>query len=209
VITTDRIRLDQELLKGLRVVGFEIVNKDLRSIVAVSPTLSGDYHLNEVKSRIRLSPKDYFRLSVLHWYLDPEVAFLLRLMIEQEWTTGPLSEYKNSLLISKESMLATLQIQEIWNGNTFFGDLRSKSRTNQWKQLLECLYVPRKPQKVKSVQRKRGYHDKGSLSPVHKSKTYDYRKFQDDFDIAESVKWNTAFADRIERLVLYQLEHSQ
>lgn len=167
-------------------------------------------HTNEIEVDLHFNPKNWIRLSVMMQFIESdEVRFLLRLFIEENWKNGELLEYKDSLLTSKEHCLAVLQVQEIWDGHTFFGEINNP-HNNPYRLLLNRMKVKTpNVSKVVKPQRKRGYSDKGSSRPSHLSVTYNFRKYLDHFDVEASELWYQIYQVRLEQRVQRALEYER
>lgn len=120
---------------------------------------------------------DLIRLAIISWYFeDQRVAVLLRLALE-EHKSRLCSEdafLLDLLLHSKGEMLCFLLETSLWHTRDFFGNLiptNDKGRFLIGKRLDRVRFL-RKTTRVRHPQRKRGYDDKGSLRPSHKSPYY-------------------------------------
>jgi hypothetical protein len=106
-----------------------------------------------------LKSKELFELALVSWYLPEELAFLLRLDLEN--IASKLNDedfHKVPLMIvlsSKAVMLLFLQESNLWSSHEFFGNYLQPG-------LLRKLRPFRLSPKVVQPQRKRGYHDQGT-----------------------------------------------
>jgi hypothetical protein len=106
-----------------------------------------------------LKSKELFELALVSWYLPEEIAFLLRLDLEN--IASKLSDedfHKVPLMIvlsSKAETLLFLQETNLWSTHDFFGGYLKPG-------LLRKLRPLRLSPKVVKPQRKRGYHDHGT-----------------------------------------------
>lgn len=210
MIQDSRSAIERSISKAFGKLQLHEVTLVLRKLVCVDPTFSSMSHTNEIVVDLNFNPKNWIRLCVMMNFIEhDEVRFLLRLFIEENWKNGELLEYKDSLLTSKEHCLATLQVQEIWDGHTFFGELYTK-QNNPYQLLISKMKVkePNNSRVVKP-QRKRGYSDKGSLRPSHLSVIYNYRKYLDHFDVEATELWYQIYQDRLEHRVQRALEYER
>jgi hypothetical protein len=106
-----------------------------------------------------LKSKELFELALVSWYLPEEVAFLLRLDLEN--IVSKLEDedfHKIPLMIvlsSKAEALLFLQETNLWSTQDFFGNYLQTG-------CLRKLRPLRLSPKVVKPQRKRGYHDQGT-----------------------------------------------
>lgn len=138
--------------------------------------------------------KDKIVLGIMHWYMPLELKVIVNLWLEENW--GPeLKEVKEVLLTSKEMALGWILVQEFWNNNDFFGNIACASRLERICRLMSL------PKKRTSQPRKktfrRGYNDKGSLRPLHRSLGYDYRKLM---SVSDQISLQEEEAQRVSAL---------
>lgn len=114
-------------------------------------------------------------LGIFQWYTHRELGVQIYLWLEEHWGPEHL-DVKAMLLDTKETALGWLLIQDRWSSRDFFGNVLKKENLRnilRFKYLRSsCRPRPRK------TQRHRGYNDKGTLRPQHRSLSYDYRKLR-------------------------------
>lgn len=108
-------------------------------------------------------------LSILSWYMNPEIGILLRLELEKITQEDPIFKF---LLKSKSSMLIFLDNTNRWHTRDFFGNILNKNLLSAILKSFRPIYETKK--KVKTPERIRGYRDKGSLR-----KNHEYHDFTD------------------------------
>lgn len=108
---------------------------------------------------------EYFRLSIIQWYLPDIYRFYVYLhLLEKSSKFGPDKEIVALTILSSEPV-CLLYIEEsaiFKNTREFFGFIL---RNTDWSKYRLYKVLPRKPKKV---QRKLGYDDHGSRRPDHK-----------------------------------------
>lgn len=107
---------------------------------------------------------DFIRLAISSWYIPEEAGVVLRMDLEEKMKNFSLEDQillKQFLNSEVEMILFLLQTQ-IWHTRDFFGNLLDgKTKLDKYLQ-------PNKPdRRITFPERKRGYHDHGSLRPVH------------------------------------------
>lgn len=130
--------------------------KSLMHHVVDNPT----FPVGDTTFRLKgLKSKELFELALISWYLPEEIAFLLRLDLENRATKLHDEDFhKIPLMIvlsSKAEMLLFLQETNLWSTHDFFGSYLLPG-------LLRKLRPLRLSPKVVKPQRKRGYHDQGT-----------------------------------------------
>lgn len=106
------------------------------------------------------------RFCILHWYAPEEIKFMLRMDIDErlKYFSNEDQFLLSLLLNSKAEMLMFLIETTLWHERDFRGNILMKNIRN-----LPVLKLRKRyPQKVKELQRKRGYHDHGSRTLAHK-----------------------------------------
>jgi len=108
---------------------------------------------------------EFRQLCIAQWYFPEEISFMLRLDLEEYNNKFDEEErfINNLLLNSKTEMILFLTDTKLWHTRQFFGNII----TNDMR-VIENLSFRRRSKKVKEIQRKRGYHDHGSLKPKEK-----------------------------------------
>lgn len=103
-------------------------------------------------------------LSIASWYMPTEVRWLLQMEIEQKVKHLSLEDrfIFNIILSSKAEMIQFLLDTEMWHTRSFFGNIASAGRKS-----IPGIKFVKESTKVKKPQRKRGYHDHGTLVPTH------------------------------------------
>lgn len=110
--------------------------------------------------------REWIILSIIMWWMPPEILCLTKLDLEQKVKRLSLEDQGliSQFLSSKEKTLLFLLETQLWHTRDFYGNLLKdveKVITN-----LSVFYYNR--MKVKYPQRKRGYHDHGSRVPDEK-----------------------------------------
>jgi len=116
------------------------------------------------------SLNDLINLSILSWYGNEEFLWYVRELVLEKLVHLCLEDQLivKLLLVSKAQMENFLLDTSLWHTREFFGNLLAKN-------VLERLRYSENGGKVKYPQRKRGYHDHGSLVEVHRWKPkHDY-----------------------------------
>lgn len=144
--------------------------KLLRMNVVASPNFLENY-LTDMILPSKL--EDLIVVSILSHYFPKEYRIYTQFAVEERVAKLSLEDQELVLLVlqDKATMLLFLQQTNLWHTREFFGNLFSKKRLNKLK---ETLQFKRKSRIVKKPQRKRGYHDKGSLRPLHKRGPNEY-----------------------------------
>jgi hypothetical protein len=144
-----RLKRYQEKFNGLRM---QVVN---------SSTFTQNFSGFILKN---LKLTDFQALCIASWYMPEEISYTLRFDLEDYNLKFDIdSRNINTLLLkSKAEMILFLQETKLWHTRDFFGNvLPSKIK------VLEDLRFRKISTKVKEIQRKRGYHDHGTLRPKH------------------------------------------
>jgi hypothetical protein len=144
--------------------------KLLRMNVVASPNFLEKY---ETDLRLPNKLEDLVVVSILSHYFPEEYRIYTKFSVEEKIAKLSLEDQEIILLLlqDKASMLLFLQQTNLWHTREFFGNLFSKKRLNK---LQETLQFKKKTQIVRKPQRKRGYHDKGSLRPLHRRGPNEY-----------------------------------
>lgn len=155
--------------------------KFLRSKGSISPEFPGSV----IKlSRVR-GYKDAFLLHLLvHFIADEEIQWIVKaeLLDVQKQFAREERGILSILLKSKAHMLSyILESSEFKNPREFFGTIMNyKGKLEKWQ-----LYTSH-PKKAKTLTRKRGYRDHGSLKPSHKwTETHDWTFTKEQQEIEE------------------------
>jgi hypothetical protein len=128
-----------------------------------------DLTMLSVKGNLSLRITDKILLGVLHWYFPAELRCLFNLWLEQHWGLE-FKEVKDILLTSKKTSLGYLLVQDRWNNSDFYGNVLVTRRPtkNQSPYSIVSMFTFKKQSKnIRKTRRKRGYDDKGFLSPPH------------------------------------------
>lgn len=138
--------------------------QDLRKQVVDNPNfLTSEIVISNFPKKLQ----DLEGLAILSWYIPNEIGILLRLDLEEKikYLSTEDQVVINILLSSKPEMLIFLTETTLWSSRDFFGNILRKGE-----QALLHLKFKKKNWTVTIPQRKRGYHDHGSLKPYHKWK---------------------------------------
>lgn len=136
---------------------------DLRSkVVDNSNFLVQNLTFFKVKN---ISKQEFIQLSILSWYVDEEVRWILQSDLQEKVVTySPEDRVVLSLLLeSKVHMELFLLETSLWHTKDFFGNIMKN--LEKLDKFLRCNnFLP----KVVKRARKRGYHDHGSRVADHK-----------------------------------------
>lgn len=108
---------------------------------------------------------DLVVLSILSWYLDPEIGILVRMKISERIENNSDLSHLELLLRTKGQMLCYLCDTHNYHTRDFFGNLVTAKRCQRLTKQLK--FERRKLTKPSRTIRKRGYKDKGSLKKQH------------------------------------------
>lgn len=136
---------------------------DLRSKVVDNSNFHGSRTFFKTKG-IKLM--DLIRLGIISWYLPEEVKCVLQQDLREEIENFSIEDrfLCEQILSTKAEMLIFLIETKLWHTKDFFGNII----TEENKHLVQYLKVNKPRLKVRSPQRKRGYHDHGSKVEDHK-----------------------------------------
>lgn len=125
--------------------------------------------------------RELVKLSIVHWYFPEEVRFLFRFWLEEHL----IEEYREVLeilLVSKETALGWLLIQENWNDSDLWGNiLMPRKELLHWFNKSTVRFQSKGPKPRKKV-RHRGYRDKGSLGSPH-TPIFNAKKYLEEEDL--------------------------
>lgn len=134
---------------------------ELRMQVVDNPNfLSGEYKIIGLPEKRNA----LIGLSIASWYTPEEVRWLLQMEIEEKVKHLSLEDriIFDIILSSKAEMILFLQETNLWHTRSFFGNI-----AGQGKKILPGIKLIKVNKKVVRPQRKRGYHDHGTLVPNH------------------------------------------
>lgn len=165
---------------------------ELRMTVVDNPNfLKGSWSFRNIPKKL----SEVEALAICSWYFPNEIRILLHFELIERLRNYSLDDQivLKTILHSREQCLLFLNQSNKYSTRDFFGNvlrvgLRVASRLN----------ITRDVQKVKKPQRKRGYHDHGTLVPIHKkdpNKYIDTRKEQQQIE-----KRRTIFQDTLDFL---------
>lgn len=139
-------------------------NKGLRNSVVINPTFPSERELKV--TLLSKSLKDFQRLALISWWLPEEIAYDIREYILEEKNRFNLEDRTllELFLNSKAESILFLIETSLWHTRDFFGNFL-EGMDYMLEKLLKIKLV--KPNKVTKPQRKRGYHDHGTLKPLH------------------------------------------
>lgn len=163
--------------------------ESLRTSVAVRSAINSlemSFENDFIFKTNRLNEK--ILLAILSWYMPDEIKYLINLKLREIWGKD-LQEVREVLLTSKELALGWLLVQNRWGNKDFFGNILKLYQIASFVRTVKL--KDKNKSKVKYKQFKRGYDDKGSLRPPHKSPRYDYREVYFYKKIVEDISLDT------------------
>jgi hypothetical protein len=116
------------------------------------------------------SQKVLVNLSILSWWMIPEIGMLLRLEILELVENNEDLGWIALLLQSKAHCLLFLQETKTWHTRDFFGNHFTASELEFALNTIYFMFESTK--RPRQVQRRRGYQDKGSWRAPHKHHSY-------------------------------------
>jgi hypothetical protein len=129
--------------------------------------------VNEINFKLKgLNEKILF--GILHWYFPAEIRVIFNLWLEEHFGED-YSEVKEIILLSKETALGYLLVQDRWSSRDFYGNVLTKKQTSNFQKSNLILRLTSKP---KDKVFRRGYNDHGSMKPSHLTTMYNYKKFR-------------------------------
>jgi hypothetical protein len=133
----------------------------LRTSVCIDPTFHL-YYLPELRLPIR--DNDLIRILIVYHFveIDEYNQWYLRMALEDKFRNGNLGWMK--ILLENSVLFLHYLLERFRSPRAFLGFLDSRSMRN----CLKSVRYRKIDKRVKKVQRKRGYTDKGSLKPSNK-----------------------------------------
>lgn len=137
------------------------VMKELRMQVVDNPNFTENFVGFKLHN---LNLKQLIGLSYGSWILPKEIQVLLQLDLSEYIKRLSLEDQfiVETILGSKVAAEGWLIDTQLWHTRDFFGNILPL-----WAKSLKGLSFRRVNKKLKRVQRKRGYHDHGTLAPSH------------------------------------------
>lgn len=137
------------------------VMKELRMQVVDNPNFTEEFVGFKLHN---LNLKQIIGLAYGSWILPEEIKFMLQLDLQEYITKLSLEDRSivETILSSQASAEGWLIENQMWHTRDFFGNILPL-----WVNTLKRLSFRRVNKKLKRVQRKRGYHDHGTLAPSH------------------------------------------
>ena len=137
------------------------VMKELRMQVVDNPNFTEDFVGFKLHN---LNLKQLIGLSYGSWILPKEIQVMLQLDLFEYIKRLSLEDQfiVETILGSKVAAEGWLIDTQLWHTRDFFGNILPL-----WAKSLKGLSFRRVNKKLKRVQRKRGYHDHGTLAPSH------------------------------------------
>jgi hypothetical protein len=131
-----------------------------KQVVDSSNSLNGEYYLTGLPKK----RNELIGLAIASWYAPEEVRWLIQFELEEAIKLLCLEDQFifEIILSSKAEMILFLIETDLYHTRSFFGNIAVQGRNAMNK--LRYLKVNKK---VVQPQRKRGYHDHGSLVPNH------------------------------------------
>lgn len=137
------------------------VMKELRMQVVDNPNFTENY----IGFRLyQLNLKEIIGLAYGSWILPIELQVMLQLDLEEYSKKLSLEDrvIVETILFNKVTAQGWLIENKLWHTRDFFGNILPL-----WVKTLNRLSFRKVNKKLKKVQRKRGYHDHGTLAPSH------------------------------------------
>jgi len=159
----DHLLSRSNFCRSLEAIVDEISEISDRSTVLISSNFRTD-SLNRIRIRCK-DETNLIVLSILSWYIPPEIGVLVRFSIEELVRNNSDLLKVRLLLSSKAETILYLLETSIWHTRDFFGNVWTRKEILRALRSVSTTHKTRK--RPKREVRKRGYKDHGTLRENH------------------------------------------